>query len=65
MVEGDDWPFLATRQAAKAWHSFKGYHALPAYVNTLSNAILRAHMPKSAAAAAQGPVGEWWVWSVV
>ena len=48
MVEGDDWPFLATRQAAKAWHTYKGYHALPAYVNTLSNAILRAYMPESA-----------------
>jgi hypothetical protein len=45
LAGGQDWPFLATRQAAKAWHSFKGYHALPAYVNTLSNAILRAHLP--------------------
>lgn len=49
LVEGDDWPFMATRQAAKAWYSFKGYHALPAYVNTLSNAILRANLPESTA----------------
>ena len=47
LVEGDDWPFLATRQAAKAWYSFKGFHALPAYVNTLTNAILRANLPES------------------
>ena len=47
LVEGDDWPFIATRQAAKAWYSFKGFHALPAYVNTLSNTILRANLPES------------------
>ena len=54
MVEGEEWPFLASRQSAKAWHSYKGYHALPAYVNTLSNAILRAHMNQSN----PRPVGE-------
>ena len=62
MEGGDDWLFLATRQAAKAWHSFKGFHALPAYVNTLSNSILRAHMNDSVSE----PVGEWvWVCTTV
>ena len=34
-------PFLATHSAAKAWYSLKGYHAMPAYLNTMNNAILR------------------------
>ena len=38
-------PFLAVNEAAKAWYSFKGYHALPTYLNVLSNAVLRAHLP--------------------
>ena len=38
-------PFLAVNEAAKAWYSFKGYHALPTYVNVLSNAVLRANLP--------------------
>ena len=40
-------PFLAVRRAAKAWYSNKGYHSVPAYVNTLNNAILRAHLDPS------------------
>ena len=56
LVEGADWPFMATRQAAKAWYSFKGFHAIPAYVNTLSNAILRANMPEHLSKVA----GEFW-----
>ena len=35
-------PFLAARSVAKAWYSPRGYHAMPAYLNTLNNAILRA-----------------------
>ena len=54
-MEEEEWPFLAARQAAKAWYSFKGYHAIPAYVNTLNNAILRAHLPESVS----DRVGEW------
>lgn len=34
-------PFLATHSAAKVWYTFKGYHAMPAYLNTMNNAILR------------------------
>ena len=37
-------PFLAARKAAKAWHTLKGYHAAPAYLNTLNNAILRGSL---------------------
>lgn len=37
-------PFLATHSVAKAWYSFKGYHAMPAYLNTLNNAILRGSL---------------------
>ena len=39
-------PFLATRESAKAWYSLKGYHAMPAYLNTLNNAILRGNLYK-------------------
>ena len=38
-------PFLATRSAAKVWYSFKGYHAMPAYLNAMNNAILRGNLP--------------------
>ena len=37
-------PFLATYKSAKAWHTIKGYHAAPAFLNTLNNAILRASL---------------------
>ncbi len=37
-------PFLATRKSAKAWHTLKGYHAAPAFLNTLNNAILRGNL---------------------
>ena len=37
-------PFLSTYSAAKAWYSLKGYHAMPAYLNTLNNAILRGNL---------------------
>lgn len=37
-------PFLATHSAAKVWYSFKGYHAMPAYLNTMNNAILRGSL---------------------
>ncbi len=37
-------PFLATHSAAKAWYSLKGYHAMPAYLNAMNNAILRSHL---------------------
>lgn len=38
-------PFMAVQEGAKAWHTFKGYHSMPAYLNTLNNAILRANLP--------------------
>lgn len=41
---GSNLPFLATHSVAKAWYSFKGYHAMPAYLNTLNNAILRGSL---------------------
>lgn len=41
---GSQLPFLATHSVAKAWYSFKGYHAMPAYLNTLNNAILRGSL---------------------
>ena len=37
-------PFLASHSVAKAWYSLKGYHAMPAYLNTLNNAILRGSL---------------------
>lgn len=40
-------PILAVQEGAKAWFSYKGYHAMPAYLNTLNNAILRANVPEN------------------
>lgn len=40
-------PFLATHAAAKVWYTFKGYHAMPAYLNTMNNAILRGNLANS------------------
>ena len=40
-------PFLAVRGAAKAWYLNKGYHSVPAFLNSLNNAILRAHLDPS------------------
>ena len=40
--------FFATHSAAKVWYSLKGYHAMPAYLNTMNNAILRANLPAGA-----------------
>ncbi|XP_052239441.1 ATP-binding cassette sub-family A member 2-like isoform X2 [Dreissena polymorpha] len=37
---------LAVRGTAMAWYNNKGYHAMPVYLNTLNNAILRANLPK-------------------
>lgn len=37
-------PFLATHSAAKVWYSLKGYHAMPSYLNTMNNAILRGSL---------------------
>ena len=37
-------PFLATQRAAKVWHSLKGYHAMPTYINLMNNGILRANL---------------------
>ena len=36
--------FLSTYSAAKVWYSLKGYHSMPAYLNTMNNAILRGHL---------------------
>ncbi|XP_065846636.1 phospholipid-transporting ATPase ABCA1-like isoform X2 [Oscarella lobularis] len=38
---------LAVRDAAKAWHNNKGYHALPIALNILNNALLRSHLNSS------------------
>jgi ABC-type multidrug transport system ATPase subunit len=43
--ENETVAYLAVQEGAKAWHSFKGYHSMPAYLNTLNNAILRANLP--------------------
>ncbi len=37
-------PFLATHSAAKVWYTLKGYHAMPSYLNTMNNAILRGSL---------------------
>ena len=37
----DSLPFLAAHSAVKVWFSLKGSHALPAYLNTMNNALLR------------------------
>ncbi|XP_041370956.1 ATP-binding cassette sub-family A member 2-like [Gigantopelta aegis] len=36
---------LAVRSAAKVWFNHKGYHSMPAFLNTINNAILRANLP--------------------
>ncbi|XP_037068888.1 ATP-binding cassette sub-family A member 2-like [Pollicipes pollicipes] len=38
----------AVRRRAKAWFNHKGLHAVPAYVNALNNAVLRANLPPAA-----------------
>ncbi|KAK3087439.1 hypothetical protein FSP39_005943 [Pinctada imbricata] len=35
---------IAVKTVAKAWYNHKGYHAMPVYLNTLNNAILRANL---------------------
>lgn len=46
---GEDAPALfrkiAVRDVAKVWYNNKGYHAMPTYVNSINNAILRANLP--------------------
>lgn len=51
-------PFLATHSAAKVWYSFKGYHAMPAYLNTMNNAILRGSLSKGSQTKQQSDYGE-------
>ncbi|XP_074655833.1 ATP-binding cassette sub-family A member 2-like [Tubulanus polymorphus] len=36
---------LAVRDVSKVWYNDKGYHSMPAYLNTINNAILRANLP--------------------
>ena len=36
------------RRLAKAWFNNKGLHAVPAFVNALNNAVMRANLPPSA-----------------
>ncbi|CAN7944115.1 unnamed protein product, partial [Ixodes pacificus] len=36
---------IAVREVAKVWYNNKGYHAMPTYVNSINNAILRANLP--------------------
>ncbi|XP_043210384.1 ATP-binding cassette sub-family A member 2-like [Amphibalanus amphitrite] len=38
----------AVRRLAKAWFNNKGFHAVPAFVNAINNAVLRANLPESA-----------------
>ena len=38
-------PILALQEGAKAWFSYKGFHSMPSYLNTMNNAILRANLP--------------------
>ena len=38
-------PVIALQEGAKAWFSYKGFHAMPSYLNTMNNAILRANLP--------------------
>ena len=49
-------PLLAVQEAAKAWYSLKGYHAMPTYLNVLNNAILRANLPNGSS---ETEHGEW------
>ena len=42
----DSAPFLAVSEGAKAWYTFKGYHSMPAFLNVMNNAILRANVPQ-------------------
>ena len=37
-----------TVSSRKHRYSLKGYHAMPAYLNTMNNAILRANLPAGA-----------------
>ena len=37
---------LAVRKVAKVWYNHRGYHAMPTYLNSINNAILRANLPK-------------------
>ncbi|XP_065674630.1 ATP-binding cassette sub-family A member 2 isoform X2 [Hydra vulgaris] len=37
--------FLGPQNIIKLWYNLKGYHALPVYLNSINNAILRANIP--------------------
>eukprot|EP00794_Sanderia_malayensis_P015936 gene15936-17537_t len=43
----DDVQKLFVRDAAKAWFNNKGFHAMPTYLNILSNSLLRANVKPS------------------
>ena len=48
----------SVRRLAKAWFNNKGFHAVPAFVNAINNAVLRANLPASAGdPAAYGETG--------
>uniref|UniRef100_A0A2R5LDX6 ATP-binding cassette sub-family A member 2 n=1 Tax=Ornithodoros turicata TaxID=34597 RepID=A0A2R5LDX6_9ACAR len=36
---------IAVRSVAKVWYNNKGYHAMPTYINSMNNAVLRANLP--------------------
>lgn len=36
---------IAVHRVAKVWYNNKGYHAMPTFVNSINNAILRANLP--------------------
>ncbi|XP_047128528.1 ATP-binding cassette sub-family A member 2 isoform X1 [Hydra vulgaris] len=39
--------FHIPQNIIKVWYNLKGYHALPVYLNSINNAILRANIPAS------------------
>ena len=38
-------PFLATYSAAKVWYTYKGFHAMPSFLNVMNNALMRGNLP--------------------
>ncbi|XP_043931302.1 glucosylceramide transporter ABCA12 [Protopterus annectens] len=44
-LQNDINPVPANRTLVKVWYNLEGYHSMPAYLNSLSNFILRANLP--------------------
>lgn len=47
-------PVPANKTLAKVWYNLEGYHSMPAYLNSLSNFILRANLPDGVNASEYG-----------